>query len=248
MGLSSPRADGRLWWTSSADSGNYLVDQIGRQVKCKWPVRSSVCSVSEIKNAAAALPAWQADRSLQVLPAGDGLQWVYFHPHTPSSCCLFFSHLLQISWNNVRHDRCDVLCQTQRDMSWANLPSVSYHIFSVAYVKDRRFSGGPGTSSSLFTSDLLLLSSLMTLASWNLFWTKVGHESQCFLGCCDFILDFCFHLLEFSLILKAFNPIFVGSKIFFPPVEKYRSPPSPPCMAFSFTEQSLFQMKWSIFL
>lgn len=42
MGLSSPRADGRLWWTSPADSGNYLVDQTGRRVKCKRPVRSSV--------------------------------------------------------------------------------------------------------------------------------------------------------------------------------------------------------------
>lgn len=72
---------------------------------------------------------------------------------------------------------CDVLYQMQRDVSWVNLPlCFPCHIFSVAYVKDRRLSGGPGTSSSLFTSDLLLLSCLMTLASWNLFLTKVGHE------------------------------------------------------------------------
>lgn len=120
--------------------------------------------------------------------------------------------------------RCDLLYQIPRDMSWVNLPlCFPCHIFSVAYVKDRRLSGGPGTSSSLFTSNLLLLSCLMTLASWNVFLVNVRNLYNLFWGCCKVIFDFCFNLRQFSFIPMAFNHIFVQSKIFFPSVEKYLS-------------------------
>lgn len=133
----------------------------------------------------------------------------------------------------------------QRDMSCDNLAlCLPCPVLSVAYVKDRRLSGGPGTSSSLFTSDLLLLPCLMTLASWNLFFIKVGHEYNLF-GLLWNYFYFCCHSWWFLLIPRALYPIFVLSKIFFPPTEKYTALTSPPpfcchcisnialCMAFS---------------
>lgn len=96
----------------------------------------------------------------------------------------FLVKLLQLRCSNGQHKRWDVLCQMQRDMSWVDLPlCLPCHIFSVAYVKDRRLSGGPGTSSSLFTSDLLTVSFMILIyfevsswihnyfgLLWNYFW------------------------------------------------------------------------------
>lgn len=132
------------------------------------------------------------------------------------SFCFFFK-LLQIRCSNVQHNRCDVLLyQMQRDMSWVNLPlCFPCHIFSVAYVKDRRLSGGPGTSSSLFTSDLLLLSCLMTLASWNLFLTKVGHEYDLFWAVVKLFWTFAFIYDSFIWSQRHSTPFLFEQKYFF---------------------------------
>lgn len=147
---------------------------------------------------------------------GMGYSKYAFHVHRFFSYLLFFSKLLQIRCSNVQHNRCDVLYQIQRDMSWVNLPLCFLcHIFSVAYVKDRRLSGGPGTSSSLFTSDLLLLSCLMTLASWNLFLTKVGHEYNLFWAVVKLFLTFAFIYDSFLWSQRHSTPFLFDQKYFF---------------------------------
>lgn len=65
----------------------------------------------------------------------------------------------------------------QRDTSWINVGlCLPYPVLSVAYVKDRRLSGGPGTSSSTFTSDLLLLPCMMLFSNTYFVWFLM----QCF--------------------------------------------------------------------
>lgn len=224
--LSPHVSDGRLRRTSSADSGNNLIYQTCRQVKCKY-TGSYFNLLSEWNKkwcCFSSLASWLKPSSISCREWATVSMLFMLLPRC-FSCLLFFSKFLQIRCSNVQHNWCDVLYQIQRDMSWVNLPlCFPCHIFSVAYVKDRRLSGGPGTSSSLFTSDLLLLSCLMTLASWNLFLTKVGHEYNLF----GLLWSYFLLLLSFTIVSfdpKTFNPIFVQSKIFFPPMEKYPSLP-----------------------
>lgn len=107
---------------------------------------------------------------------------------------------------------CDIMYFMQRDMSCVNLAlCLPCPTLSVAYVKDRRLSGGPGISSSPFTSDLLMLPYSMTLTFWNLCWFY-------------FVINTLFGAVLKYLLL----PIFVLSKIIFSPLEKYTAPTSPP--------------------
>lgn len=70
-----------------------------------------------------------------------------------------FCFILKIYFqvNFVVSSECAMMYFMQRVMTNINLAlCLPCPVLSVANVKDRRLSGGPGTSSSPFTSDLLL--------------------------------------------------------------------------------------------
>lgn len=94
----------------------------------------------------------------------------------------------------------------QRDMSCVNLAlCLPCPNLSVAYVKDRRLSGGPGTSYSPFTSDLLLLPCSMTLAFWNFFSFHLVMNTI-FWAVMEFFFKLLLSFMVFFFVLFFFNP------------------------------------------
>lgn len=144
-------------------------------------VKMNPLSVFHVQTWCVVFPAWQADGGLQVFPAGNGLQWVHF---TCGGLFLTFRVFL-LKRMQVSVSPC---VSVPRDMSCDNLAlCLPCPNLSVAYVKDRRLSGGPGTllpvpvhlwppTAALFNGMGILVFFLFY------FLIKVGHEYNLFFG------------------------------------------------------------------
>lgn len=112
---------------------------------------------------------------------------------------------------------CVVMFFIQRDVSCVNfalcLPCPN---LSVAYVKDRRLSGGPGTSSSPLTSYCCPVRWHFKIC-FNFIWLWIQSFGLLWI----FFLTFAVISSVCFFTPKTLNPIFVLSIIIFPPMEKY---------------------------
>lgn len=171
-------------------------------------------SVFQVQTWCVVFPAWQADGGLQVFPAGNGLQWVHF---TCGGFFLTFRFFL-LKLMQVSVSPC---VSVPRDMSCDNLAlCLPCPNLSVAYVKDRRLSGGPGTllpvhlwppTAALFDGMGILFFFLILF--FNQSWSWIQSFFRAVLKLLLLLPSF---LVVYFLLSRTLKPIiFVLSKYFF---------------------------------